>query len=186
MNIVILDRDGVINEDSAAYIKSADEWHAIDGSLAAIANLTKQGFRVFVASNQSGLGRGLFDQAALDAMHNKMRGQLADAGGKIERIFYCPHKPADQCPCRKPSTGLLAQLEQHLGETVDGAYFVGDSLKDMQLAIAKQCIPLLVLTGNGTHTAMSDEVNEHQIQSFDNLLAASHYILASEPLRNSI
>lgn len=180
MNIVILDRDGVINEDSPTYIKSADEWHAIEGSIEAMAALSRQRFRLFVASNQSGLGRGLFTQESLDSMHTKMQGLLAQAGGEVERIFYCPHVPEDACQCRKPATGLLDQLEEHLGGSIAGAYFVGDSLKDMQLAMAKNCRPLLVLTGNGQQTAKAEELNAHDILCFDNLLAASQYILSEQ------
>lgn len=152
MNIVVLDRDGVINHDSADYIKSPEEWLPIDGSIEAIAALSNAGFKIYVATNQSGLARGLFSKAQLDGMHEKMHTLVKAAGGTIEQVFYCPHHPDENCACRKPATGLLDQLEDYLGHKVDGAWLVGDSMKDLLLGIAKQCKPLLVLTGNGLKT----------------------------------
>ena len=156
---VILDRDGVINEDSDDYIKSPDEWIAIPGSLSAIAALSGAGYQVLVATNQSGLGRGLFDEFALAAMHQKMAGLVEELGGHIQGVFFCPHAPWDDCNCRKPRTGLLDAMEAELGISLTGAPYVGDSLKDLQCARAKGCRPVLVLTGKGTQTrsAATDE-----------------------------
>lgn len=177
MNIVILDRDGVINHDASDYIKSALEWQAIPGSIEAIAALTQAGFRLFVATNQSGLARGLFDASDLAAMHEKMTGLVEAAGGHIERIFFCPHHPKDACNCRKPLTGMLDQLEGYLGFSIAGSFLVGDSRKDLELALAKRCQPLLVLTGNGNATAK--QLPHSDIPVFANLAKASEYIIQS-------
>jgi len=176
-NIVVLDRDGVINEDSDAYVKSADEWQAIPGSIEAIVKLCNSGFRVFVATNQSGIGRGLFDKNTLQKMHDKMNHLVEDAGGEIERIFLCPHTPVDACDCRKPATGMLDELELYLDKSIDGAYFIGDSLSDMQLALSKNCQPLLVLTGKGSLTRNEADISANHIPMFTDLAAASDFIL---------
>ncbi|MFK8018986.1 MAG: D-glycero-beta-D-manno-heptose 1,7-bisphosphate 7-phosphatase [Pseudomonadales bacterium] len=177
VNIVVLDRDGVINEDSDAYIKSAEEWQAIPGSIDAIVKLCNCGFRVFVVTNQSGIGRGLFDTNTLQEMHDKMNHQVEEAGGKIERIFHCPHTPVDGCDCRKPATGMLDKLERYLDKSIDGAFFIGDSLSDMQLALIKNCQPLLVLTGKGSLTRNEADISANHIPMFSDLAAASNFIL---------
>ncbi len=180
MNIVILDRDGVINRDSSEYIKSVDEWQPLPGSLNAIAQLSKAGYRVFVATNQSGLARQLFSTKDLDAIHQKMCVAVAEHGGSIEKIFYCPHHPDEACGCRKPATGMLDQLEAYLGRTVANAFLVGDSRKDLELALAKHCRPVLVRTGNGRHTETT--LPDGDIKVVDNLAAASQWILqAAKP-----
>ncbi|WP_235015373.1 D-glycero-beta-D-manno-heptose 1,7-bisphosphate 7-phosphatase [Oceanicoccus sp. KOV_DT_Chl] len=132
MKLVILDRDGVINKDSDAFVKNADEWIPIDGSIKAIARLCKAGFTVVVATNQSGIGRGLFDLDALNAMHKKMHTLVEKAGGKITGVFYCPHGPDDGCACRKPKAGLINAIEQDLNTSANGAIVIGDSLRDLQ------------------------------------------------------
>lgn len=152
MPLVILDRDGVINFDSDNYIKSAQEWRAIPGSLEAIARLSTAGFSVAIATNQSGLGRGLFDLDDLEAMHDKLRQGVAEFGGKIAGIFYCPHTPDQECNCRKPNTGLVDAIEKELGMSANGVPFIGDSLKDLQLGIRKNCQAILVTTGKGKKT----------------------------------
>jgi len=152
MKLAILDRDGVINRDSADFVKSADEWIALPGSLAAIARLTQAGWKVVVATNQSGLARGLFDAAALAAMHAKMRCELAQAGGHIDAIFVCPHGPDDGCTCRKPLPGLFHQIARRYDVHLAGVPAVGDSLRDLQAAHAAGCQPWLVQTGNGVKT----------------------------------
>ncbi len=174
--LVILDRDGVINEDSDEYIKSVEEWRPIPGSIEAIARLSQAGHRVVVASNQSGLGRGLYGLEELDAMHAHMHALVAEAGGEIEGVFYCPHHPDENCNCRKPRTGLLDQIEAELSTSVVGAYFVGDTKKDLQVAIAKQAIPILVRTGKGERTLAAGDGRLAQ-QICDDLLAASDWIL---------
>lgn len=152
MSLLILDRDGVINEDSDEYIKSADEWQPIPGSIAAIAKLSKSGFQIYVATNQSGLGRKLFSQQQLDAMHEKMLELVKRQGGKVEGIFYCPHQPRDNCECRKPKPGLLLQISEHAGHSLHGVAVVGDSLRDLEAALAVGAKPILVLTGKGSNT----------------------------------
>ena len=147
IKLVILDRDGTINHDSAEFIKCADEWHALPGALEAIARLNHAGWHVVLATNQSGLGRGLFDMAALNAVHSHMLKTLAAAGGRIDAIFYCPHAPDEGCSCRKPAPGLLHQIQERYGIDLKGVPYVGDSLRDMQAAHAAGCAPHLVLTG---------------------------------------
>ena len=151
--MIVLDRDGVINRDSDAFVRSADEWLPLPGSIEAIAGLYRQGYRIWVATNQSGLGRGLFDEHALAAMHAKLERLVADAGGAIEGIVYCPHHPNAGCNCRKPRPGLLEQIEQLTGQRLSGQPIVGDSLRDLQAARAVGGRPILVLTGKGAATA---------------------------------
>jgi D-glycero-D-manno-heptose 1,7-bisphosphate phosphatase len=179
MKIVVLDRDGVINADSTAYIKSADEWIPIPGSIHAIASLCKAGYTVCVASNQSGIGRGLFDTDALSAIHNKLCVAVEEAGGEVAGIFYCPHLPADRCECRKPGVGLLQQIEAEFHCSLSSASFIGDSLKDVQAALTFGCTPMLVRTGKGLQT--ETELRELQLEAvavFDDLAAAAKHILA--------
>ncbi len=177
--LVILDRDGVINEDSDAYIKSVAEWTPVPGSLEGIAKLTEAGFRIVVASNQSGLGRGLFDQATLDEIHAHMHDRVADAGGHLEAVFYCPHHPDEGCQCRKPQPGLLEQIERELAVSVVGAYFVGDTRKDLEVARSKGAIPILVRSGKGERTiAAGDDTLAERV--CDNLLQAAEYLLERE------
>jgi D-glycero-D-manno-heptose 1,7-bisphosphate phosphatase len=149
MKLIILDRDGTINHDSDDFIKSPEEWRPLPGALEAIARLNHAGWRVVVASNQSGLGRGLFDLATLNAVHTKMFKLLAAVGGKIDAVFYCPHTPQDQCACRKPQAGLFQQIEERFSVDMAGVHAVGDSLRDAQAAAAVGCPTHLVLTGKG-------------------------------------
>ena len=149
--LIILDRDGVINEDSDGYIKTVDEWVPIPGSIKAIARLSQAGYTVVVATNQSGIGRGYYDVATLDAMHARMRELVAAQGGEMGGIFYCPHGPDDGCDCRKPLPGLIDQIVTEYGD-VTGAPLIGDSLRDLQAGIARHCQPVLVLTGKGQKT----------------------------------
>lgn len=150
--LVILDRDGVINEDSDDYIKSPSEWIAIPGSAEAIARLTQAGYRVVVATNQSGIGRRYFDLDTLNAIHTKMRATIASAGGELAGIFFCPHAPDQNCDCRKPRPGLIDQIAEHFGVNVAGVPLVGDSLRDLESGIARACTPVLVRTGKGEAT----------------------------------
>ncbi len=147
LKLVILDRDGTINRASDEFVKSPDEWHPLPGSLEAISRLNHAGFHVALATNQSGLGRGLFDMAALNAVHSHMVKTLAAVGGRIDAIFYCPHAPDESCACRKPAPGLLHQIQERYGIDLKGVPYVGDSLRDMQAALAAGCAPHLVLTG---------------------------------------
>lgn len=152
MRLVILDRDGVINEDSPDYIKSADEFVLIPGSVEAIVRLNQAGFAVAVATNQSGLGRGLFDLDDLEAMHEKLNAAVNEAGGEIAGIFYCPHTPEDDCLCRKPKAGLLDAIAAELDITLDNVPVIGDSRRDLEAGLARGCSPVLVRTGKGVST----------------------------------
>lgn len=156
MKLVILDRDGVINYDSPDYIKSPDEWKPIPGSLEAIARLNQAGYRVVVATNQSGVARGLFTLDDLNQIHNKMHRQLAEVGGTIEAVFFCPHS-GDECNCRKPRPGLFLDIAERLGVSLARTPAVGDSLRDLQAAIASRARPMLVLTGKGRQTVQDLE-----------------------------
>ncbi|HRE31048.1 MAG TPA: D-glycero-beta-D-manno-heptose 1,7-bisphosphate 7-phosphatase [Candidatus Berkiella sp.] len=169
MKLIILDRDGVINEDSPDYIKSVDEWHPIPGSLEAIALLNQYGYTVAVATNQSGLARGLYNEATLNDIHDKMRQSTNTLGGKIDSIFYCPHGPNDNCNCRKPQPGLLRQIAAHYQIPLTMVPYVGDSYRDLDAANRAGAVPILVLTGNG-HKALA--VNSaFDFAHFDNLFA---------------
>lgn len=152
MNTAILDRDGVINFDSKAYIKSPDEWHPIPGSLQAIARLNQAGWRVLVATNQSGVARGLYDMATLNAIHHKFHQLLAQTGGHVNAIFICPHGPDEGCSCRKPKPGMFEAAIERFGLDPRTTYAVGDSLRDLQAAAQARCQPWLVRTGNGLQT----------------------------------
>lgn len=147
MKLVILDRDGTVNEDRDDYVKSADEWVPIPGAIEAIARLNQAGWHVVLATNQSGLGRGLFDMAALNAMHLKMNALLARHGGRVESVFFCPHSPEELCQCRKPLPGLFEQIGARYGVDLRQVPAVGDTLRDLQAASAVGCPPHLVLTG---------------------------------------
>jgi D-glycero-D-manno-heptose 1,7-bisphosphate phosphatase len=150
--LVILDRDGVINHDSDDYIKSPDEWRPIDASLEAISRLKHAGWLVVVATNQSGVERGLFDVNALHAIHNKMMASLAEKGGHLDGIFFCPHAPASGCGCRKPAKGLLTDIAERFGMPLDNVPVVGDSLRDLQAGAEMGCSLWLVKTGKGQRT----------------------------------
>ena len=152
MKLLMLDRDGVINHDSDQYIKSPAEWKPIKGSIEAIARLTQAGWRIVVATNQSGIARGLFDTSMLNAIHDAMHKAVIQAGGRIEAIFFCPHAADSNCECRKPRPGMLLEIERRLNIPLAGVPFVGDSLKDMQAATAAGARPILVLTGKGRKT----------------------------------
>lgn len=149
MKLVIIDRDGTINEDRDDYVKSLDEWVPIPGSLEAIARLNQAGWQVVVATNQSGLARGLFDMAALNAMHARMHQILSQLGGRIEAIFFCPHRPEDSCTCRKPEPGLFTSIATRFGVNLKGVPMVGDMPRDLLAATAVGCEPHLVRTGQG-------------------------------------
>lgn len=148
-NLVILDRDGVINQDSPSYVKSAAEWRPIPGSLDAIARFTQAGWKVAIASNQAGIARGRFTLADLDEIHQKMRRAVHNGGGHIDALAFCPHGPDDDCECRKPRPGLLTRIGSELGMSLDGVPFIGDKVSDIDAARTAGAQPVLVLTGNG-------------------------------------
>lgn len=175
---VLLDRDGVINDDSIDFIKSPEEWIPIEGSLEAIALLNKAGYEVAVITNQSGLARGLFDEATLFQIHDKMQSLLAEKGGRISAIYYCPHGPESTCRCRKPKPGLIEQFSQEYRADLKSVYFIGDSLRDIQAAQAVDAIPILVKTGKGLNTvAKPPSLN---IPVFENLYDAVQYIIKKQ------
>jgi D-glycero-D-manno-heptose 1,7-bisphosphate phosphatase len=147
MKLVILDRDGTINSDSDDFVKTPEEWMPLPGALEAIARLNHAGWHVVIASNQSGLGRGLFDVASLNAMHAKMNQMLAALGGRVDAVFYCPHSPEEACQCRKPLPGLFEQIGARFGVPLKGVPTAGDSLRDLLAGAAAGCEPHLVLTG---------------------------------------
>ena len=153
MKMIILDRDGVINQDSAAFIKSPAEWVPIPGSLEAIARLNQAGYRVVVASNQSGIARELFDMSILNTIHQKMHNSAQQVGATIEAIFFCPHAAADHCDCRKPKGGMFDEISKRYKISLRGVPTVGDSLRDLQAGFNSGCAPYLVLTGKGEKTA---------------------------------
>jgi D-glycero-D-manno-heptose 1,7-bisphosphate phosphatase len=152
LKLLILDRDGVINEDSDAYIKSVQEWLPIAASIEAIAQLSKAGWTVAVATNQSGIARGYYDLATLDAMHERLRALVAEQGGEVGLIVYCPHGPDDGCDCRKPRPGMLKTIARHYQAELAGVWFVGDSMGDLEAAVAVGAQPVLVKTGKGCRT----------------------------------
>lgn len=167
--LIFVDRDGVINEDSDSYIKTPAEWVPIPGSVEALARLGHADFRVCVVSNQSGLGRGLFDQDALNGMHRKLRDLLAALGAKIEMIAFCPHLPTDGCSCRKPRPGLLFAVRDRLGLELRGVPFVGDSVSDVLAARAADMRPILVRTGKGESTVRDQGLALGTVEVFPNL-----------------
>jgi D-glycero-D-manno-heptose 1,7-bisphosphate phosphatase len=152
MKLVILDRDGVINQDSDQFIKNTTEWKPIPGSLDAIAKLNHAGYRVVVASNQSGIGRGLLDMGALNAINERMYRSLAQVGGRIDALFYCPHAAEANCDCRKPKPGMFLDIAQRFNVDLAGVPSIGDSLRDLQAASSAGAKPVLVLTGKGSKT----------------------------------
>jgi D-glycero-D-manno-heptose 1,7-bisphosphate phosphatase len=177
MKLVILDRDGVINYDSDQFIKTPDEWKPIPGSLEAIAMLNHAGYRVVVASNQSGIGRGLFDMATLNAINEKMYKALSQLGGRIDALFYCPHPAEANCVCRKPKPGMFQDIARRFNVSLLEVISVGDSLRDMQAAAAAGAQPVLVLTGKGRKTQATGGLPEHT-KVYDDLAAAVQSLIA--------
>ncbi|HSN17843.1 MAG TPA: D-glycero-beta-D-manno-heptose 1,7-bisphosphate 7-phosphatase [Gammaproteobacteria bacterium] len=174
MRLVILDRDGVINKESDAYIKTPEEWIPLPGSLEAIARLHRNGYTVVVASNQSGVARHLFSLDTLAAIHGRMRREVEAAGGKIDAVFFCPHGPKEACDCRKPKPGLLRQIAERYGVSLQGVPMIGDSERDLQAARAVGGRPILVKTGNGLKTLEEDHDVE---ESYDDLAAAAAQLI---------
>lgn len=189
MKLVILDRDGTINVDSDEFVKSPEEWEPLPDALEAIARLNHAGWHVVVATNQSGLGRGLFDVVSLNAIHAKMHKALATLGGRVDAVFYCPHTPDDDCACRKPRPGLFQQIGERLGVDLQGVPAVGDSARDLQAGVAAGCEPHLVLTGKaaalrdqGEGPPLSAEFPANTIVHLD-LAAFAEFLTARELLQ---
>ncbi|WP_416138654.1 D-glycero-beta-D-manno-heptose 1,7-bisphosphate 7-phosphatase [Halomonas sp. HK25] len=180
--LVILDRDGVINHDSNAYVKSLAEWIPYPSAIQAIARLSRAGWSVAVATNQSGIARGYYDEATLAEMHAELNWLVAQAGGEIAHIAWCPHGPDDGCNCRKPLPGLLEQIRVVLGmESLAGSWMVGDSLRDLQAGESVGCRGVLVRTGKGEqtlakHPALADSGSATHI--FDDLSGFVDWLLA--------
>ena len=179
MKLIILDRDGVINEDSDAFIKTPDEWIPLPGSLDAIARLTKAGYTIVVATNQSGLGRGYFDIMTLNAIHQKMQNAVKAAGGQIEAIFFCPHTASDNCDCRKPRQGMFSTISERFDTPLEDVPSVGDSLRDLQAAFLAGCTPILVLSGKGKKTLENGGLPPKTI-IFDDLSAVADHLLEAD------
>ncbi len=171
--LVILDRDGVINEDSDDYVKTPDEWIPLPGSLEAIASLNAHGYYVGVASNQSGIARGYFDRSTLRAMHRKFRHLLEEVGGHVDRIEICPHGPDDGCTCRKPAPGMINKLIRHFAVDPDNVTLIGDSLRDLEAAHAAGVRSLLVRTGNGRESEKRLKGELAGTPVYDDLAAAA-------------
>jgi D-glycero-D-manno-heptose 1,7-bisphosphate phosphatase len=181
MHLVILDRDGVINHDSPDFIKSPEEWRAISGSLEAIAALSAAGIRIAIATNQSGIGRGLFSQQDLDAIHRHMTGAVEAAGGTIDMIAVCPHAPQANCDCRKPRIGLLRQIAEYfeLPLPLEDVPCIGDSARDIEAARDAGARPILVLTGNGAEAATNMD-DSNSLEIFDTLSDAVLTLLGKD------
>lgn len=175
MKLLILDRDGVINHDSDAYIKSVAEWVPIDSSISAIADLSKAGWTIAVATNQSGIGRGYYGLTELEAMHARMRQLVAEQGGELGLIVYCPHGPDEGCDCRKPKPGMLHSIAAHYAVELKGVWFVGDSSGDLQAATAVDCQPVLVKTGKGERTLAKNLPANTLV--FDDLAAVAAHLI---------
>lgn len=175
--LVVLDRDGVINRESREFIKAPDEWVPLAGSLEAIARLTRAGFTVAVASNQSGLARGLFDKPTLGAIHDKMLAAVAAAGGRIDRVEVCPHGPDDGCDCRKPAPGLLLRLGRGYGIDLRGVACIGDSERDLVAARAVGARAILVRTGNGRRTEELLLQRGESVEVYEDLFAAAEHLI---------
>jgi len=174
MKLVVLDRDGTINADSDRFIKSPEEWRALPGSLEAIATLNQRGYRVVIATNQSGIGRGLLDIAAFNAINDKMTRQLAQVGGRIDAIFFCPHAADAGCDCRKPRPGMLREIGRRFNTDLKAVPAVGDALRDLQAAHSIGAWPILVTTGKGKFTLKSEVLPEGTLVLEDLAAVARH------------
>ena len=176
MQLVILDRDGVINQDSDDYIKSPEEWIPLPGSLEAIARLNRAGYTVMVATNQSGIARGYYDVDTLHAMHEKMNRLLAQLGGHVDGIFFCPHGPDDDCRCRKPLPGMYEAIAERTRTHLKDVPVIGDSLRDLEAAIEVGARPILVRTGKGERTIAKGTLPKG-LEIYDDLAAAVDALL---------
>lgn len=177
LKLIILDRDGVINQDSDEYVKSTDEWIPLPGSIEAIAMLSKAGYKIHVATNQSGLARGYFTEGTLNKMHDKMLGLINAAGGKIQSIKFCPHGPDDNCRCRKPDSGMFEEIAADLNlANLDGSYTVGDSARDLYAGEKLESSPILVRTGKGERTIAKGDMPLNTL-IFDDLYSFAKFLL---------
>ncbi|MDH3510489.1 MAG: D-glycero-beta-D-manno-heptose 1,7-bisphosphate 7-phosphatase [Gammaproteobacteria bacterium] len=179
--VIVLDRDGVINQDSPEFVKTTDEWLPLPGSLDAIAALSRAGFLVTVATNQSGVGRGLLTAEMLEEIHKKMVDSIRAAGGKLDGIFVCPHRPDDGCDCRKPNPGMLHQIARRFCSDPAGLRVIGDSIRDLEAAQAVGARPILVRTGNGRKTEKLLPDDSH-VRVFDSLADVARALIKDLPL----
>lgn len=177
MKLIILDRDGVINEDSDAYIKTVDEWLPIPGSLQAMGKLCQAGYTLVIATNQSGIARGFYDLATLHAMHVKMSKLLEQYGGQVDALFFCPHSPDDKCECRKPRDGMLRDIAARYQTSLKDVPVIGDSLRDIQAARSVDAKPILVRTGKGERTLQKHAAELVDVPIFKDLAEAASSIL---------
>ena len=173
--LIILDRDGVINFDSPDYIKTPDEWIPFPGSIDAIAELSQAGHKIVIATNQSGVNRGLFSLDVLQKIHEKMKQVVELRGGKIEKIYFCPHRPDENCDCRKPKPGMLKQIQTDYHIQNNEMIFIGDSQKDYEAARAIDCKFILVRTGNGLTAEM--QLKSKNVRVVDDLMSAARCVL---------
>lgn len=186
MKLIILDRDGVINQDREDLVKTADEWVPIEGSMDAIAFLTQSGYTVVVATNQSGIGRGIFTMQELTEIHSKMHKLVQQAGGQIDGIWFCPHPADADCNCRKPKPGMLLDIIERFHTDAENVYMVGDSLRDLQAIDALGGKPILVLTGKGKRTLAADgDKLPENTQIFEDLMAVSQHLMQLEKAAES-
>ncbi|MDP3678952.1 MAG: D-glycero-beta-D-manno-heptose 1,7-bisphosphate 7-phosphatase [Methylotenera sp.] len=176
MKLVILDRDGVINKDSANFIKNPSEWIPLTGSLEAIALLNQSGFRVAIATNQSGVSRGLLDMATLNSIHDKMHRELALVGGRVDAVFYCPHSADDHCDCRKPKTGMIKEIGKRFSVELNQVFAIGDAFRDLQAFADAGCQPILVRTGKGEATLKAGNLPANTLIFADLNEAVQHII----------
>ncbi len=183
MKLIILDRDGVINQDSDNYIKTVDEWIPLPGSLEAISKLNHHGYKVAVATNQSGISRGYYTEEILHQMHEKMKSLLKSLDGWVDAIFYCPHGPNDGCACRKPAPGLYHQIAAHFNTTLNDIPVIGDSYRDLEAAMSVGAKPVLVKTGKGNKTLDEYEyaIKSNQIPVYPDLSAAIDDLIMEKP-----
>lgn len=179
MKLLVLDRDGVINEDSPKYIKAPDEWYPIPGSIEAISELSRAGWSIVVASNQSAVGRGMISVDTLNRINAKMHRVVANAGGHIDAVFFCPHDPDQACDCRKPKPGMLLEIARRYHVNAIDLIMVGDSLRDLQAVAAMDGLPILVRTGKGKKTEADGNLPPNTLV-FDDLHAVANYLLAHE------
>jgi D-glycero-D-manno-heptose 1,7-bisphosphate phosphatase len=180
-NLIILDRDGVINQDNPGYVRTHEEWIPLAGSLDGIAYFTQAGWRVVIASNQSGLGRKFFSMEDLNEMHRKMHKLVNQAGGRIDGIFFCPHTPEDHCACRKPQPGMLLDISERFSVPLNQLIMIGDSLRDLQAIHSVGGQAILVRTGNGQQTLTHENLPPNT-RIFDNLIQAAHTLVTEYPL----
>lgn len=177
MKAVFLDRDGVINQESPSSIRTPDEWKPFPGSLEAIQQFTRAGLRVYVITNQAGIARGFYTEETLSAIHQKMLDEVAKLGGKIDKIFYCPHASDAGCDCRKPNPGMLYRAAEEFHLQLSKIHFVGDSMRDIEAGQQAGCIPVLVKTGNGKHTLKEYPKELEEVAVFDSLYQAAPFII---------